>query len=190
MSFQTRIPCTVIYSNWEVASVAYHQEVKSDHYCPLHLSIWVAKEYPMLCGTRWSNILVTWRKDRASSASSVPHGHGYSWQPPGHWLAHTRLMPQNEGPCPLPSGKRYGHMTHMLSRTKEHVLSLKQGKICPHEVTSSVQAVRTLPLGKSSSRPTAHAPADEWESKDYTQRTAFPNSSTFRVTLFRNSMLM
>lgn len=75
--FQTHIPCTIICSYGEGASVAYHQEVKSDHCCPRHLSIWVAKENTMQSGTRWSNILVTWRRDTASSASSVPHGHGY-----------------------------------------------------------------------------------------------------------------
>lgn len=47
----------------------------------------------------------------------------------------------------------------------------------------------SLSLGKSSSRPIAHSPADEGNSKDYTQKTAFPNSPTLRATLLRNSVI-
>ena len=57
----------------------------------------------------------------------------------------------SEGPCLLPIGDRYSSVISQvlydtISKTKEYMLSMKQGKIFPHRVTSSAQAVWTLDL--------------------------------------------
>lgn len=72
-----------------------------------------------------------------------------------------------EGPCPLPTGDRYGsgvgQVLYDTMKQSKYMLSLKQGKIFPHKVMSPAQAVRTpYPLVKKCSRPKAHSFVAEW----------------------------
>lgn len=69
--FQTHIPCNLFLLRSGICCLS--PKVRPAHCSPLCLSIWVAKENTMQSGTRRSNILVTWRRDRASSPSSLLH---------------------------------------------------------------------------------------------------------------------
>lgn len=62
-----------------------------------------------------------------------------------HLLHHRMKTPV---PSPLATGYRseVGQVPYALSKTKERILSLKQGKMCPHKVLSLAHIVRTLSL--------------------------------------------
>ena len=93
----------------QVTLVAYHQEQKFKHFCPLHLGIRVAKENPMQSRTGWNTSLLTQKRRRARSASVMgacpPQPEGPSRQPPqSDQPTGIPPVPQNEGPHPLPTG--------------------------------------------------------------------------------------
>lgn len=153
----------------KVASVACHREETSKHFCPLPFHIGVAKKNTRHSRAGWDNTLLTGRRDRARSVSTAtvgpPRPAGPSWQLTwGHWPACTSLVPQQKDPV-LSSHR--GQIEHWvwpgttrhtcLSRTKEHTVSLKQGKIFPPKVTRPARAVWLLTSWGR--RPPGHGPS-------------------------------
>lgn len=72
--------------------------------------------------------------------------------------------------------------TH-LSRTKEHLWSMKQGKVFPRKVIHCAQAVWALSLlVRKCSGPQAHSYAAWWRLKECIQEIAFPNRRPVKFT--------
>lgn len=81
-------------------------------------------------------------------------------------------------------------MTHMLKQNKGTCIDSEIGKDVPTQSDRSSTGYKdSLSLVKEGSRPNTHSYMNEWESKGCVREIAFPNSSTFRVTLLKNSII-
>lgn len=139
----------------------------------------------MQTNTRWNNVSLTKRRERARSVVGIgplwPEGHFQllTW---GCWPACYPLGPQHEGTHFLHAEDSYSSGADLVlydtpsSTTKGWTQSLKQGTIFPHEVISPARAVWAhYLLLKECFKAQACSHAAAWGPKDCMHETAFPS---------------